>query len=143
MKTFPLVAFLLLFATRISSQTPQSTASIEGVVVNLNSAHPMDRVDVELRSMAPVRIGMPSQLQLPRDVFLPSGMQIPSIASLTITTSNDGRFSFADVPPGEYRLYATRGTTYLPAEYGQRSPVGKGMPLVLVPDKEFPEYDCQ
>jgi hypothetical protein len=97
-KTYPLIAVLLLVATSISSQTPQSAASIDGTVVNLNSAQPVDRVVVELRSMAPQRIGTPSQLQLPPGVFSPNGMLIPSVAPLTITTSTDGKFSFANVP---------------------------------------------
>jgi hypothetical protein len=35
------------------------------------------------------------------------------------------------VPPGEYRVYVTRSTGFIPGEYGQRSPVGTGIPLTL------------
>ena len=89
MKTYSLVAFLLLLAKRISSQTLQSKASIDGVVVNLSSAQPMDRVVVELRSMAPQRIGTPAQLRL-----------------RTISTDVSGRYRFDRIPPGPYKLFA-------------------------------------
>jgi protocatechuate 3,4-dioxygenase beta subunit len=50
---------------------------------------------------------------------------------LTTTTNDAGHFQFAAVPPGEYRLYASRANGYTPAEYGQRSPSGEGITLQI------------
>ena len=36
-----------------------------------------------------------------------------------------------NIPPGEYRLYATRTGGYVPGEYGQRTPTGRGISLGL------------
>jgi hypothetical protein len=49
-----------------------------------------------------------------------------------MVTRDDGRFVFRDLPAGRYRLVATRtGTGFVPVEYGQRDPRGKGVPIVL------------
>src|SRR5207244_3534128 len=49
----------------------------------------------------------------------------------TFRTARDGKFLIPNVAPGEYRLYGTHSNSYSPAEYGQHSPSGLGMPLVL------------
>ena len=36
-----------------------------------------------------------------------------------------------NIPPGEYRLYATRTGGYVPGEYGQRTPTGRGISFEL------------
>lgn len=46
-------------------------------------------------------------------------------------TSVDGTFVIQDVPPGQYRLYATRASGHAPGEYGQRPEVGSGVPFTL------------
>ena len=53
------------------------------------------------------------------------------------TTSGDGKFAFRDIVPGEYQLVAAREGGYLPAEYGQRSPSGRGLPINLAAGRKL------
>ena len=46
-------------------------------------------------------------------------------------TAQDGRFSFENVKPGEYRLVALRSGGYVPGEFGQRSATGLGISFEL------------
>lgn len=48
----------------------------------------------------------------------------------TLTTAVDGRFTFTDVPPGTYRIYATHDG-YLQGELGRRGPGGQGVPIAV------------
>ena len=50
--------------------------------------------------------------------------------SLHGTTAADGRFSFKDVPPGDYRVTVTRNG-YVSESYGARRPMDPGLPLTL------------
>jgi|SRR5579871_2382212 len=47
-----------------------------------------------------------------------------------ITTGGDGRFLFADVAPGTYRVYATHDG-YLQTELGRRPAGGTGVPVAI------------
>src|SRR5262245_54192066 len=134
---------------------PPAPASLEGIVVSFGTNEPIPNADVELRRIVPAAL-LPANLS--PDIGLPELRLIvqtaenlngnPTFAggpnsvealraiareavSLTATTATTGRFSFRNVPPGEYRLYATRSSGYIPGEYGQRSPVGVGTPLTL------------
>jgi hypothetical protein len=91
---------------------PQQTASIQGRVVASDTQSALPRVSIELR-----RDGSPDA---------------PSVA----TTTEDGRFSFANLAPGQYRMTATRGG-YVPGEYGQRKPGGAGLPLVVAAGQQL------
>jgi protocatechuate 3,4-dioxygenase beta subunit len=58
-------------------------------------------------------------------------MRTPHGSSRTVQTGADGTFTINNVAPGRYRLYATRSNGYVPAEYGQRSPTGTGVPFTV------------
>jgi uncharacterized protein (DUF2141 family) len=50
----------------------------------------------------------------------------------TVTTGDDGTFTFSDVNPGTYRIRVDRDG-FLAQEYGQRSWTGTGVPVTLQP----------
>ena len=100
-----LIAALLAFLLQASEQYPP--ASLQGFVRIAGTADPLSKVTLELRTV--------------------EGNAKTSFA----TTIDDGRFVFRNVPPGRYRLVATR-TGYLPSEYGQRGPNGMGIPINLL-----------
>jgi protocatechuate 3,4-dioxygenase beta subunit len=85
-----------------------SSSSLRGTVVNWGSTDGIPQVTVELRD---------DENNSARSV------------ALTVTQEN-GQFVFAGVPPGTYRVIATRAG-YAQAEFGQRRPSGNGTPVVL------------
>src|SRR5688572_20603508 len=129
---------LAVFATQ--GTPPQGPpAIVEGIVVRYGSSDAIPMATVELRktTAAPVTPGV-TLLQIPSGTTLPPGLQLPpgvqlapTPVSLTATTNAEGRFQIQNVPAGEYRVYATRETGYVPGEFGQRSPTGEGLPLVV------------
>src|SRR5688572_1747849 len=124
MKTLPWILVLLL--TVQASPQDRSVASLDGVVVSFGTDIPVPKADVELRKVNEAG-GTPAPSQpAPGMVFF-----APPPPSPTFTTSADGKFSFRNIAPGNYRLYVTRANGYIPGEYGQRSPVGTGTPLTL------------
>ena len=52
-------------------------------------------------------------------------------SSITATTDGSGKFTLLNVPPGRYRLFASRDG-YVRSEYGQRGPTLPGTTLNLV-----------
>src|SRR5207244_2358864 len=54
-----------------------------------------------------------------------------------------GRFSFLNVPPGEYRLQASRLGPYITAEYGQRKPDERGTPITIQSGQKITEIRLQ
>jgi hypothetical protein len=103
-----LVTLILLLLPPV----PQQTASIQGRVVASETQNALPRVSVELRSMGAAG------------------------ALLVATTAEDGRFVFANLVPGQYRLTATR-SGYVPGEYGQRKPGGAGLPIVVAAGQQL------
>ena len=134
MKLLSLVAWTLLLTQNATQMAPP--ASVSGIVVSFGTNDPIGKAEVELRSIT-------SQSRLPAN--MPANMtplQMDAmIRSLnaggtaetptTFMTDSDGKFEFRSVPPGEYRVYVTRSTGYIPGEYGQRSPVGSGIPMTV------------
>jgi protocatechuate 3,4-dioxygenase beta subunit len=106
-----LLLTLLLFQSNQTQQPPQ-TASIEGVVVRFGTVDAVPRARVVL---SPVE---------------------GSASAQAATADGDGRFSFRNLAPGNYRLNATRDG-YVPAEYGQRSPSSAGLPLSVAAQQQL------
>src|SRR3989475_11121350 len=92
-----------------------NTASVEGVVARLGTGEPLARATVTLSNDR-----YTSQV-------------------LSTTTHASGRLSFLNVPPGEYRLQASRQGPYIPAEYGQRKADERGTPLTIQPGQKITE----
>ena len=126
----------LVLLSVLASGAAAQTASIEGRVVARDSGQGIANASVELR-LAEV----PGQTDVD---FLAASLEglsrvgrtsggTPSVArqSRTVQTSADGTFAISNVAPGRYRLYATRSNGYVPAQYGQRSPTGTGVPFTV------------
>ncbi|HEX6463722.1 MAG TPA: carboxypeptidase-like regulatory domain-containing protein, partial [Vicinamibacterales bacterium] len=58
----------------------------------------------------------------------------------TISTGADGRFTFANVSPGTYRVYATHDG-YLQAELGRRGLAASGVPIILAEGQMSPDLE--
>jgi hypothetical protein len=113
------LASFLAPGSQTQQTSPAAPASIEGQVLKGGTREPLESVTVELvRAQAPVAQGPAAPASRP---------PVP----MTFKTERDGRFRIQNIPPGEYRLYGTHSNGYSPAEYGQRSPSGLGMPLIL------------
>jgi protocatechuate 3,4-dioxygenase beta subunit len=122
--------FAKFFLTLILSQAAQpqqapSGASIEGTVVEFGSGRPIAGAILELRRTQAAPAG--------RLVVSPSGevLQGGPLTPATFTTGSEGKFTFKDPAPGEYRLYATRIRGHVPTEFGQRTPTGTGTPFTI------------
>jgi carboxypeptidase family protein len=103
-----LIALCLLIAAPTAAQTRQpATSSLQGRVVKWGTTDPIAKASVELWRLA-------------------AGVAAPYVT----TSAADGTFVFAAIPPGQYRIVATR-PGYLAAEYGQRWPNGAGTPLTI------------
>ena len=121
---------VLLLATQISA-VQRGSGSVEGIVLRWGTGDALSEVDVEL-----ARVEGTAAVPLGRLTYPPGDMgpgiilrpTYPNAADLLHTkTKTDGRFSFANLPPGTYRLLAARaGAMYYPAEYGQHHPRGRG-----------------
>src|SRR5436309_14771737 len=103
-----LCAVILGLLTQLSN-----TASEEGVVARLGTGEPLPRATVTLSNDR-----YPSQV-------------------LSTTTDAGGRFSFLNVPPGEYRLQASRQGPYISAEHAQRNPGARGTPMTVGPGQKI------
>src|SRR5688572_2299772 len=111
---FVLTAVVICTSVAPLLSLPQQLASssVEGIVVKLGSNEPIPGTVVELSRRSPTP-------------------NTPPVVQ-TVTTGDDGKFAFRNLPATEYRLVATRpGGTYNPAQYGQRDPRSQGTPLSL------------
>src|SRR5215471_11961239 len=117
------VVVIALLSQAAFAQLPIRAGSIEGSVVERGTGVPIVGANVELR-----------RVQRVSENFTPppaGGTEAVARDSRVVVTSSDGTFVISDVAPGEYRLYATRTSGHAPAEYGQRSAVGSGVPFTL------------
>jgi len=123
------VVLITLLSQTAGAQLPVRTGSIEGSVVERGTGVPIVGANVELR-----RVQRVSPQETVSENFTPppaGGTQPVARDSKVVVTSSDGTFVISDVAPGEYRLYATRPSGHAPAEYGQRSAVGSGVPFTV------------
>ena len=112
------IGLAVLLATQAPAGGPQApAASIEGVVVKMTSGEPVPGAKVALaaQSCATQSPSAPAQCD-PK----------------TVITGTDGKFLLTGMAPGSYRLFATHAGGYVPAEYGQRSATGPGIPLEVM-----------
>lgn len=99
----------LMVSISLTAQSPPGTAFVEGIVQRLDSSDSLAGAAVELRASSDV---------------------------LVAVADERGRFTFKDVPAGEYSLAAThRG--YVRAEYGQRKVNGAGTKVTLKPGQQI------
>ena len=110
-----LLIALAAMAGAIQAQPQRPSASIEGVVVKLGTGEPLANASVQLN------------MEQPPSSEIPRGEQFHRKAK----SDSNGRFIFENVAPGEYRLIATYEGDFVPAEYGQRSPTGEGIPFEI------------
>ncbi|HEY6268489.1 MAG TPA: carboxypeptidase-like regulatory domain-containing protein [Candidatus Acidoferrum sp.] len=114
-RAFPILLIGLLISSAASGQdTPKPAASdlkaekcsVAGTVVRKGSNEPIHFAHITLTSDGDEQ------------------------KSLHGTTAADGRFTFKDVPPGDYRVSVTRNG-YMSESYGSRRPTDPGVPLTL------------
>jgi hypothetical protein len=125
MKVSWFAAAALLFQT-VSS--PIRTATVDGTVLDAGSGEPVSGARVQLFRAASVGVGSNLKGQT---------LSLEDLQPYSATTEQDGRFRFANVQPGEYRLLALREGGYVPGEYGQRSATGYGTSFVLTPGQDM------
>jgi hypothetical protein len=97
----------LAFAAQILAVQNSGTASVQGIAVIAGSDDPVSGAVVELRSVSD-----------------------SSAEPLLAATQSSGSFLFRGVRAGRYVIIATR-SGYLPAEFGQKSAQGRGVPIVV------------
>jgi hypothetical protein len=107
---------LWILAIAAVLQAPAQIASVEGTVVKIGSGEPLPRVQVVLSTAE------------------------PDTGTLVATTDASGRFAVRNIPPGRYRLFASRDG-YVRAEYGQRTATGSGKPIVLAAGQQFKDVN--
>jgi len=91
-------------------------ASVSGIVVKLSSGDAAAGARVQLFPESPA-------------------IAPPGSAKAVATAADNGQFSFDHLTPGTYWIAASL-QGHLPAEYGQRSPTGTGIPLTLAPGQK-------
>jgi hypothetical protein len=126
---------VILCAVRLldaQTREPSASVDIHGTVLRAATGSPLGGARVILRPVAPVEASSPT-VSLNPSRFLPGRVAVDSVSATAMTDSN-GRFTFLGVPLGSYRVVAERNG-FLPSEYGQRSPNGTGIPVLLVGSK--------
>jgi carboxypeptidase family protein len=119
------IALLALLGTQQPSTAP---ATIEGVVVKTGTREPLAGAKIQLDRER----GDLSRREEDQPPPVPGAPPPPPPEfHFGATTRLDGKFVIENVPPGEYRLYATHPGGYVPGEYGQRTPTGRGVILEL------------
>jgi hypothetical protein len=101
------LAVLLFQATPSQTPAAQTPASLAGFVVKVGTNEPLSKAVVTLNSM-----------------------EGPRNQAYSASTSTDGRFLLEKVPPGKYRLSASRNG-YVRYEFGSRGPNRPGLPITV------------
>jgi hypothetical protein len=114
-RAYPTLLISLLISSAASGQTTSTPApiisktencSVAGMVVRKGSNEPIHFAHITLTSHGDEQ------------------------RSLHGTTADDGRFTFKDVPPGDYRVTVSHNG-YVTEAYGARRPMDPGVPLTL------------
>jgi len=108
---------LLLFQVQLGS--------LSGIVTKPGGTEPLSGATLTLSPAAS------SQALLPLGVTLGPGAPTQNPRVRTVTSQDDGRFVFADIEPGEYRLQV-QSARFGSAAYGQRRPNGPGGAILTV-----------
>jgi len=116
---------LQLAGTPTPAEKPREDASIEGVVVRLDTGEPLRRAQLGLYQVRP-----PSELAAAPPADSDSGY--PRFPQITpVTTEADGVFRFTKLKAGSYRLsVACNG--YVSTVYGSESGEGEGTIITIV-----------
>jgi hypothetical protein len=145
MRLLAIVTFVTALVTGASAQQ-NSSATVEGRVLARDSNTPIAGANIELRpatasSSDPRLPGImtfnPADLVATGGVPVigtsatSGGTALLAATSRIATSGSDGAFALHDVPPGQYRLYATRANGFVPGEYGQQSATGSGSVLTV------------
>jgi hypothetical protein len=104
------LAALLVYQSAVAQQ--QTSAYLEGIIVQATNGMPLAGASVELRDAAGTVVVEKTQ------------------------SDADGKFFLPTIRPGSYRLYAMHGG-YIRAEHGQRSPANPGVPLTVAPGQRI------
>jgi hypothetical protein len=113
MKTLRIAFVALIVQTAAAQQTVPAT--IQGIVLRSGTSEPVSKATVELRR---------------------AGSTDPK--PQTVLTTNDGRFAFRTVPPGQYQLAVNRAG-YVPALLGQRRPDGPADTITVAGGENKPD----
>jgi hypothetical protein len=119
------IALLVLLGAQQPAAAP---ATIEGVVVKTGTREPLAGARIQLDRESGNEFRRVQQQPPPEPGAPPPA---PPASHFGATTGADGRFTIENIPAGEYRLYATRAGGYVPGEYGQRTPTGRGISFEL------------
>jgi len=123
-----------------SNTTALTTASIEGIVIQLGTTNPIVGADVELSRVegtprAPMDPAVVTAFAQALQGNGTNDATPPRILAPEIQyakTGTDGRFVFRDLKEGKYRLVSVKvGGTHNPAEYGQHDPRQRGLNFLL------------
>src|SRR5882672_10265523 len=107
------LVYLLLQAPAGPTPPPEPPkGSLEGVVTRSSTGDPLARAQVTLNRITPP--APPPPPGQPTPTTSSPVAQIPQLF-----TESDGKFSFKDLNPGQYRL-TVRANGYANQEYGQR-----------------------
>jgi protocatechuate 3,4-dioxygenase beta subunit len=141
-----IVALALLISARSLAQQPPPNASIEGIVLRADTGAPLANARVTLSldipRGRPIVMAQPNGDVLPAEEleapppFGPQGNEGVSPNIPPVSTDAQGRFAFANLSPGAYRLQA-QSNGYVPAAHGQRQAGGPGTPITLVDGQKF------
>ena len=120
------IVFVLLFQVPVVPTLQQQTpkASIEGLVVRSVTGQPLDRARVTLQRIQPPPTGPVA------------GPVTPPPPVSPMQTEKDGKFSFKDLDPGQYRLRVQRNG-YAGQEYGQRTATTPGTVINLTEGQQL------
>src|SRR5438132_25766 len=114
MNTLRLVLLTLIVQSVPGQQT--SPASVQGIILKLGTNEPVNRAAVELRK---------------------AGATDPK--PYTVISTDDGKFTFQNVPAGQYQLGVTR-MGYVPLVYGQRRINGPGETILIAPGQQRSDF---